>query len=1021
MLVLAILAIWAQVAAQTRTITGRVTDEQGKGVPNASITVKGASVGVTTNAEGYFTLNAPTTARALVISSVGYQNQEVAVSNQNTVNVGLRTSTSDLDAVVVTGYTRERRSQFAGAASVIGSKAIETVPVGSFDQALQGRAAGLLVNSGSGQPGATAQVRIRGVQSIQGANVQPLYVIDGIPTTPADFESVTILKDANAAALYGARGGTGVIVVTTKKGRAGVTSYQVRSQYGFTQAPDFSRLNMMNTAEILQYEEMMGVAGAGTNTPGWVYSPRNPANASLSPAALARNAAILDSIRGINTNFADLFYRQGTSQSHEINMSGGSDRTRFFISAGIFDQQGIDLNSALQRYTTRFNIDHTANKLTVQLNTLIGFSKTNYAEGDWVGNSPRNPFQMTFRAKPYENPFRPDGSLNFGPNTTLRLTQVANLLEGIQNTSYQQNQIKLNGGLTLGYRVLPHVMIKNTLGVDMGSDMWQRYVNANSFYGSLQQFQSGENREAARVTTQLINTTSAMYSNKFNNVHEVEVGAFFEVVRAYQRGLGFTQFNLDPRLPGSGQGAGPLPTNNATTFPQNLSSARSGFGIRSYFATARYTFADRYTLNDNIRRDRTSRIVNPENREILTWSAGLTWNAMKEQFMRNQSLLTNLQVRATYGVVPNIGSIANFTYGVGGGLFTIPNWQGPQVPSFGAANYAGSTVSAIVPTSPGNPNYRIERVQKSNLGADLAVWQNRARLSVDAYYNRTIDLFVRQPLSATTGFASLDVNAGVMTNRGIEFTTGVDVVRNRDITVSLGLNHAINVNNIEDLGAVNEYFLGTFIIKEGLPYGTHYTFNYLGADPATGRPRFETLDGKETLDPAQAGQFYKFGTFLPKHVGRLTAELRYKGFSIDALFSYQFDVVRSNNSRNWITRGTPGFQASVNGSRELLTQQWMRPGDVAFFQSPLFDRGFTSSDLQDAKFLRFRNLNIAYTIPQIRYKGNPLLKNTRFYVQVQNLAIWSPWAGLDPEDDNNISLNEFPNPRMMVAGIDIGF
>jgi hypothetical protein len=334
----------------------------------------------------------------------------------------------------------------------------------------------------------------------------------------------------------------------------------------------------------------------------------------------------------------------------------------------------------------------------------------------------------------------------------------------------------------------------------------------------------------------------------------------------------------------------------------------------------------------------------------------------------------------------------------------------------------------LAPITPGNPDYRIERIKKANVGVDFAMWKNRARFTVDAYQNKTVDLFLRVPLTGTSGFANVDVNAGVMTNQGFEFVANVDVIKQRDFNITLGINHSINKNNIESLGKdpatgldVKEYFLGTFLIREGLPYGSHYTFNYLGADPATGRPRYETEDGKETMDIAQAGQFAKFGTYLPKHTGGFNTELRYKGFSVDALFSYQFDVVRSNNTRNWITRGTPGFHAIVNASREMLTEQWMKPGDVKLYQSPVFDRGFTSSDLQDAKFLRFRNLNVAYNIPAIRLGGNQLVKGARFYVQAQNLAIWSPWNGLDPEDNNNISLNEYPNPKMFVVGIDINF
>ncbi|RPD48188.1 SusC/RagA family TonB-linked outer membrane protein [Paracnuella aquatica] len=1036
-LVLGMLFVCVQLFAQNRTISGTITDDKGNPIPNASILVKGSNTGTTTNADGKFTISVGPNTRTLLVTSVGLAEQEVNIGNRTTVNVTLNAAEQSLQEVVVnTGYTRERRSQFAGAATVLSAKVVENVPVGSFDQALQGRAPGMLVNSGSGQPGASAQITIRGVQSIQGAGAQPLYVIDGVPMpsfdmqsiNPNDFESITVLKDASAAALYGARGGTGVIVITTKKGRAGATNITYRGQYGITTPPNFDRLNLMNSSEILEYEERMGLQGAPTATPGWRYSLKNPANATL-PAtdanpfapSQARYNFILDSLRGINSNWRDILFRQGTSQTHEINLSGGSDKTRFFLSGSYFDQEGIDRGSSLTRYTTRFNIEHTTNKLTVALNGTVGYSQTRLSEGEWLGNSARNPFQMVYRAKPYENPFLADGSPNFGASTNLALKQVGNLLEGIQNSQWRQDQLKSNAGLTLNYELLPFLNLRNTSGVDLSYDYNTRYVNPASYIGSLQSFQAGIASEASRRSAQLINTSSAIFNKKFADIHEVEVGAYFEAVRGYQRGNGFTLYNLDPRLTETGQGAGTLPTNGAATYPQNATSAKSGFGIRSYFATGRYTYDDRYTVTANIRRDGTSRIANDDNRQITTWSAGFIWNAMKEQFLANQNVLTDLRVRGSYGIVPNIGSLATFTYGLAG-LTSITNYTGPQIPGFGTTTYAGSPLTGLAPSSPGNPDYQIENVRKANLGFDFGFWKNRARFTVDGYYNKTVDLFVRQNLPAESGFASQDLNAGVMSNKGIEATVNVDVVRSRDFTLTLGANHAYNKNTIENLGGVFEYVSGTFIIREGLSYGSHYTFNYLGADPQTGRPIYETADGKTTNNLAQAGRFAKFGNYLPKHVGGFNADIRYKRFSVSALFSYQFDVVRSNNTRNWITRGTAGYHASVNGSRELLTNQWQKPGDIAEFQAVIYDRDFTSSDLEDAKFLRFRNLLVSYQVPGFNFgNGNKIIKGARIYFQGQNLAIWSPWRGVDPEDNNNISLNEYPNPTMFVGGVEINF
>lgn len=1022
-IVLCALLSFAQVWAQNRTITGKVTDQK-TGQALLGVTVSAGGTNALTDASGTYRISVGATAKSITFMFVGYDRIEMPIRG-NVVNATLNPETKSLEEVVVTGYSRERKSQFAGAASFISPKAVETVPVGSFDQALQGRAPGLLVNSGSGQPGTSPTIRIRGVQSIQGAGADPLFIIDGIPTNSSDFatlnsndfESITVLKDANAAALYGARGGTGVIVITTKRGKAGVTNFQYRTQVGFTQRPSFERMNLMNTKEMLTYEERARITG----TPGWTYSALNPVN--LGGISDAREKQILDSISNIDIDYANIFYRQGLSQSHELNMSGGTEKTRFYLSGSYFDQEGIDLGSSLKRYTTRFNIDHSADKLTVGLTTSIGYSIGRYSEGEQLGNSPLNPFQMTYRAKTYENPYNADGSLRFGASTSLNLRQVANLLERIQNAQLTRRQIKINGGLSLSYRILPSLIFKNVFGLDVSSDQASRYINPNSFVGSLQQFQSGSASEGQRMISQFTNTASLVYSKRIGSIHDIEAGAYFETVRGYNKTLGFTLFNLDPRLTETGQGAGPLPVGaGQTTYPQNASSAKSGFGIRSFFGTLRYSYDNRYTVTGNIRRDGTSRIVSPENREITTWSAGFIWNTLQEKFMANQKIFTDIRVRASYGIIPNIGSIPTFGYGNGVSFGGITNYQGPQQPVFGTTTYAGSTITGQAATSPGNPDLRIETIKKWNFGLDFAVWNNRAKFTVEYYRNRTIDLFVNQPLSATTGFGTLAINAGVMSNKGFEFAVNVDVIKQKDFTVNISANHSINTNTIEDLGLVNEYLLGTFLIKKGIPYGSHFTYNFLGVNPADGRPIYETLDGKTTNSLANAGQFAKFGTFIPKHQGGFNLEVRYRAITVAALFSYQFDVIRYNNIRSWITRGIPGYQAAVRGSRELLTEQWQQPGDVKKIQSSSFDRGFTSDDLEDAKFLRFRNLNVSYQIPTIKLgNGNNLIKGARFYVQAQNLAVWSPWRGLDPEDDNNISLNEYPNPKMFVVGLDINF
>jgi TonB-linked SusC/RagA family outer membrane protein len=1021
---LSLLLLSAQLIAQNRTISGRVTDEKGQPLASISVLLKGTRTGTVTNTEGRFSLVVPLSATVLTFSGVDFQPLDVTIGNQTSLSVKMLQRNSSLDEVVVTGYTREKRTQFTGAASTIKAREIENVPMGAFDQVLQGRAPGLMINSGSGQPGTSARVAIRGTQSISGAFAQPLYIVDGIPLEAAefasinanDFETVNVLKDASASALYGSRAGQGVIVVTTKRGRAGRTNFTYRTQYGVTQVTPWINFDMMNTRERLLYEERNRI-----NAPGWVYSRNNPNYNILQtgftslPQQQARYDALLDSFSKIQNEPLSLLFRQGQSRQHEVNIQGGAENTRYFISGSYFKQEGTELRSRLERYTTRLNLDHRSGKFSFQSSTTVGASINDFSEGEFLGNSARNSFQIAWRGMPYENPFLPNGTLNAGANTGLAPRLFANTLEGIQNTQGRNNQLKINTGLLLTYELVPHLTLQNQFGVDYRNDRWLRWFNPTSIVGGAQQFNRGSNSEAVETSTQIINTTSLTYANTFGSKHEIAGGLYFEALRTWDRILGFTVFGLDPRLPQTGQGAG----NAANGFPPNATSAKTGFGIRSYFATARYTYDGKYTVNLAARRDGTSRIVKPENKEIDSWSVGITWNAMKEKFMENQSIFSDLRPRISYGITPNIASIPTTTYSAP--LVSIPNYQGAQNPTFGSSTYAGSGIIGLAPTAPGNPELAIENVRKFNVGADMAFLKNRLRFGIDYYINRTFDMFVSQPLPRTSGFTQAQINAGKMSNKGFEFSLSADLVQNNNLTVTVGGNHAINHNLIEDLGVVDEYVAGTFLIKKGLPYGSHYTQRYLGADPATGRPVYEAANGGITSNFAQAARLAAFGSFMPVHTGGATLDIRWKRFNFSTLFSYQFDVTRSNNIDSWTSRGASNYAPAVNQVRRLLTQQWRQPGDVQYYQIYSIDRDFVSSDIMSAAFMRWRNITISYQTPSLNIGGRQIIRSARFYVMAQNVMIWSPWIGPDPEDNNNISLSEFPNPRMLTAGLDINF
>ncbi|RYY48085.1 MAG: SusC/RagA family TonB-linked outer membrane protein [Chitinophagaceae bacterium] len=1022
--------------AQNRTISGTLKDEKGNPVVNGSIMVKGANLGTTTSSTGAYSISVPANAKTLIFSGAGLASQEVSIGSKTSINLVMQASTVSMEEVVITGYTTEKKNKYTGASTVLGAKTVENVPVASFDQMLQGRVPGLLANAGSGQPGASANVVIRGWSSI-GGQAQPLYIVDGVPLNPADlaminpndFETINILKDATAGALYGSRGSAGVIVITTKRGKAGKTSFTFRNQYGFTQRPQPSQFNQLDSRGMLAYEEFVGGFANALTAPGWAYSPKNPANANLpatSPAATpysaskARYAFLLDSLGNNNVDYYNLLFRTGTSRTTELAMSGGNAATRYSLSFGNFSQEGTDRKSKLDRYSVRGNIDNTSGKFTSQLTTGFAYVKTIYNEGAfYAASGTANPFAMVWRSKPYENPYRADGSLIFGTSTATSPKAVGNLIERSDNSSWVERQIKFNGGVNLAYKILPYLTLRNNLGADAGSITATGAINANSYVGSLQTFQAGLLNETYLGRLQVVNTSSIAFSKKLAAKHNLDVAVYFEVLRQWNRGFGLSLYNLDPRVTSTSQGQGPLITNGAATVNQNGGSAKSGYGIRSAFADLRYTFNNNITLSGSVRKDGTSRINLPENKEIVSYSAGATWDIFKESFMSKQNVLSDLRIRANYGRIPNLNSIPGGSYGIGSLFYSVTNYLSAQQATYGSVAFAGSALTATAPTRAANPTLRLEYIDKLNLGAEFGFAKNRIKLAVDVYKNVTKDLFVSQTLPATSGFTSaLEVNAGTMQNRGLELDLTLDLVRTSNVDFIVKANHAWNKNEITDLGSVTEYPAGTGIIKKGLAYGTHYSYSYLGADPATGRPIYKRPDGTPTTNINEAGQFHEFGSWLPVHTGGFSGMIRYKQFTLEALFSYQFDVRRYNNVQNWVTQGDATYAGAVTQSQIMATQQWQMPGQMRMLQAPNYSRQFTSYDITDASFLRFRNLNIGYLFTPNK---STVIKSARFYIQGQNLAIWSPWSGLDPEDSNNISLGEFPNAKAMVVGLDINF
>jgi TonB-linked SusC/RagA family outer membrane protein len=1010
------LVLWLQVVAQTRTVTGTILDNSGQPLPGVTVRIAGTQTATVTDANGAFSITVPQTARRLELSYVGYATRVVDIPASGPVSVTLQQAeTSTLNEVVVTGYSRQRRAEYSGAGTKVTASQVNAIPSGSLDQILQGRSPGLLVTAGSGQPGSNARVQIRGASSISGGST-PLYVVDGVPVeagvfqamNPNDIESVDVLRDASATALYGNRGGNGVIVITTKKGRSGATVFGYLGQAGISQ-PGTQRFSMMNTEELLQFHEKLG-RQVNNNLPGWFYSPNNPRNASATPATLQRNAFILDSLRAINEDWQDIFMRTGNFQSHDINLSGGTGKTRFFTSLGYYDEEGIGIRSNMDRFSARSNIDHQTERLTLSLNAYGGFTRRNFIESEGTITL-ANPFAAAYLGLPYQRLFNPDGTVAVGSGRV-----GPNAYDRLQTTSDKNNQIKTLVNVSANFQLTQQFNIGGFLGTDFRETTAERQINPLSFAARTAAFPVGPRAATATQTAQpagglfredMIRYFSYLtrgnlgYRNVFAGRHDVDVQTYVEFTRENNRSFNYTGYGINTSLIGTPAGI------TAGTIANGLIPLVGGERTRrSYFAaiaTGRYTFDKKYTLNLSVRRDGTS-ILPEENRFTTFYSAGATWNVLREPFAANWRTFNDLRFRASYGTSANAAGFPLGTFG--------------YLPTFGSGDYVGGG-QLIAPTNAGNPEARWERINTLNLGTDFGVFKNRLTGSLDVYNKITNDNLVTQQLSATSGFASQTINAAKIRNRGVELQLNGEVLRTPSFTWSIGGNVAYNDNEVLDLGQVNEFEQGTSIIRVGLPLGSHYIVEWAGVDPQTGRPLYYDKEGKVTETYSASNAVAEFGTYNAPWIGGFNTGVRFKGFSMDAFFTFQQGFSRFNNQDFFQLNHAFAVQG-FNMRREMLNM-WSQPGDITDIQSPLYQREFVSKDIQDASYIRFRNLNLSYAFGNNVVSRLKVLGGLRLFLQAQNLYTWTDWTGFDPEDSNNIATYEYPTPRIFTLGVDVNF
>jgi len=993
-------------------VNGVVRDENNLPLIGASVKVKGTSVVTVTDANGRFSLKNVEEGAILVISYIGYADREIKASTQ--IDVKLVASLNTLSDVVITGYTNYSRSQSATALSTVSADKINQVPGLTIDQILQGRVPGMSVISTSGQPGTSASVVIRGIGSVSGTTT-PLYILDGVPIegnyfqtiNPEDIESATVLKDASAKALYGSRGSSGVILLTTKKGKAGRLSINYNSQYGFS---NLSRPNfeMMNTTQRLQFEEEIGVAFGRTLGPGWTYSPKNPTYAAGTAASRARADFILDSLSKINVDWRDQFFQTGKFQEQQVGISGGNEKMRFYNSLNYYKQEGVAKRTGLDRYALRSNLDFNDGKFSGNVNISLGYSQSSFTEGEG-GTGAGTAMASVYYALPYEYPYAPDGTLihqgNKSQYNILDQREGSQGLERLFNSSDKTEQLKSIISTSFAYQILPSLKITTRAGIDYRNSTDQVFINPDSYYGSrsVTNTLGGKGRlsDMNRRNFNIVSTSGITFNKVFSKVHDFEVAGYYEYIYNNYNSFGFNAYGIDGRLPETPAGV----TSSATFLPGILGS-KTKSALASIIGVGRYTYNNKYTVNASYRYDGSTKVA-PQNKWKGFYSVGASWNAKAEDFLKDVSLISDLKFRTSYGK-----TASQFT-----GDFTY-------LPTFvSGASY--SALTGLTPSNLGNADYDWEYVDEFNLGFDLDLFKTkRLKLVVDYYNRKTYNMFFDQPVSAVVGAGvggTLPISTGKMRNRGIEFELNGDIIRNKDFTWSLGVNAGYNKNKILYLTPLSNQLPDgdTRVFKVGYPIGTYYAPDWAGVNPQTGEAQYYNPDGTITTTYNAALQnATNSGSLYPTFTGGFNTALSYKGFSLSALFSFVSNVKRWNNEDFYNENQR---YATSNQSVRMLEDRWKKPGDVATLQRFDIPRNFTSKDIQDASFLRLRNVNLAYNVPAKALTKIGFIKSVKVFVQGQNLLTWTSWRGLDPENNAVYGRFQYPNTRTYTAGLNVNF
>ena len=965
-------------------VSGTVRSGTGESLPGVTVQIRGTNIGVITDIQGRYSIRVPDQEAVLVFSFIGMGQQEIVVRNQTTIDVIMQTASIGLDEIVVTGYSIRQRSQATGAITRVVGDDIRESLIQSPDQALQGRMSGVLATHSSGQPGSGMQLLVRGRGSIS-ASSAPIVIIDGVQVrtdftsaivqdnalstiNPEDIESIEVLKDASATALYGAQGANGVILITTRQAKRGETRFSFSSQVGINEQP--RKLDIMD-----------GPTWTETMIQGFV---NRETDRNRDPE-VSRQTAINswgDPATAPTYDWQDELTRAGALRSVNFSASAGLDKTRVFLSAGYDYEEGAVVASDFSSFRFRSNIDHSfTDRLTVATR-LSGASST--ANGLIQGSANINsPFHGGYTQRPIDAIYTEDGGYNH--NDWIRVNLVQQAYENIRQAVTRQ----LRGSTTAVYQISQRLAFRSLWGIDY------RTVRDRSHTSALlprYEDQGGTTTERFREVYSF-NTNQIMeYSQMFGQHGLVVLGGFeyrqndrhnvTASARQFPNPI-FNQLDLAAEL---------LSVSGGTT-----SSKFAGF-----FSRADYNYDYKYFLTANLRYDGSSRF-GEQNRWGLFYSGALAWEMTRESFMENIDFINQLKFKTGYGITGNseIGDfVSRSLFGAGG-------------------TYQGNT--GLRPAGLGNDMLTWEEAHTLDIGLEFSILNYRIFGSVNRFNQRNKNLLLYAWLPTDSGFSGIDRNTGEVKNVGWEIELGARWVSTNDFSWTTNFNYTHQTNEVIKLVDGLDFIGST--VRVGYPLDIIWTNVFAGINPADGRAMWYDIDGNITYTRSSE-DLAMVGKYSPDFFGGLVNQMRYKNFTFTAFIQYEYG---RNTTNSTIGRRMQSVGSQRGLMARVATLAWQQPGDIAELPRHYSSTSFTGSSshdhvslyVKDASYIRLKELRLNYTFPK-QWTEKARVNRASVFVQARNLTVWTTYPFGDPEVDG-ASTGAYPQSRQIAGGINIEF